>query len=1158
MKECDEGHLDKLIAEYEKAADRGEKLDPSEMTHGCPECFPDLLSYLENRQLVQGVTALRNGQDAAPRQLPDFGDFTKIRFEAEGGMGIVYRARQVSTGRDVALKLLHPGVLSDERELKRFQNEIELLSNNSHRAIISVYSAGKRDNQPYYCMTWAEGGSLKDHLGDFFGKPRRAVEVVAEVASAVDFLHTRGIQHRDLKPSNILLKDNSPFLCDFGLARRDNYLDGLSTSASHVGTLKYLAPEVLSGEVRGRWTLVDVYGLGAILRELLEGPRAAGSVVQTDGQLRPDLRRGCEQQVFPRQSYRVAGALDCNLKAVLDRCLHNNPDDRYKTAAEVAADLNRWLDGYPVQARKVGPIEWSRMWITRRPMEHGLLLALGVICIAILVGGVASYVQYSRRLAQTNRQLGDTLTQLQQKNAEAEAARHQAQRRALVSEIRVAHSLSNSGEGSEARALINGRPLRDLGPEPGLDFALNLLDRFSRDVHRREPSDRQKAPLNGRIDVAMLAGDIKPVGPIAAVGPGGTLAIAAENRCIFLVDAASGHIERRLVGHEGRVLGLSSSADGSALACADDSGHASVWSLRSVSQNYSELVRLPHKKLKCVAISDDGSVLATGGEDQRIYVWNLRAENGSGPIPATLTDSGPISALSFSHDGKHLASCTIESLGVRVWSSDAKDTWNPKPRAKLGQVKVKAITFDPKRGEFVVGSDDGSLWHIAPTGKGSERRHTYDTGSVRCLGISLDGSLVATGLDREVRVRSGPDGRELFEVQAVSAPVVGVAFPGKHLLAVSCLDGSVKVWNRHHWRLISRCGASSGPVCGLAFSSDGKRLLAAAEFDSGKVRDKSVPFITTEWYPTAQPDSNVATWDVSTGEIAAPTLRNQPAVSPRGMAASSDHRLIVVGYADGALAVWRPDQSSDPVLRFSVSTRSQFNASVFAATQRFSVPMNPRFPDTVQGIALSRDGSLAAVMIGDGSAWLWSTVTGWMIDTNPKLGNKVTALAIAPDGQSIAFCDKDHVKIRHVASTRVGSEIDYGALGATCLAYDPAGSRLAIGTNTGRVRLCLFGKEDRLRTLPGHAFSVRALAFHPSGRLLATGGADGTIRLWDLGEPDSSPMLELATLQDHHGPVNSLAFSPDGSTLASGGGTPGGQGELFLWRGSPPPDPSSP
>jgi serine/threonine-protein kinase len=332
----------------------------------------------------EGAVPADGDEAELPRgtQVRYFGDYELRRVLGRGGMGVVYQAKQLSLNRPVALKMIRAGLWAGDDEVRRFRNEAEAVANLDHPRIVTIHEVGQFEGRHYFSMRLVEGPSLEKVLERYAADPRKAAHLVAEVARAVHHAHQRGILHRDLKPSNILLDgEGRPHVTDFGLARRLEGDGSLSASGSIVGTPQYMSPEQASGSRRAITTATDVYGLGAILYAMLTGraPFQADSVLETLEQVRD---RAPEP---PSQLNRRVGR---DLETICLKCLEKDPRRRYDSAAALAADLERYLAGEPILARRTGLAERAAKWARRRPAIAALLGLVAVVA-ALGVAGIA-------------------------------------------------------------------------------------------------------------------------------------------------------------------------------------------------------------------------------------------------------------------------------------------------------------------------------------------------------------------------------------------------------------------------------------------------------------------------------------------------------------------------------------------------------------------------------------------------------------------------------------------------------------------------------------------------------------------------------------------------------------------------------------------------
>jgi tetratricopeptide (TPR) repeat protein len=409
-----------------------------------------------------GATYSTQGQPGTIEGLPPgsavryFGDYEILQELGRGGMGVVYRARQVSLSRPVALKMIRAGLLAGEGELRRFQNEAEAVALLDHPGIVPVYEVGKHDGQSYFTMKLVEGGNLADRLGVYVADPHAAATLLAEAANAVHHAHVRGILHRDLKPANILVDvQGKPHVTDFGLAKRLGEVDELTLSGAVLGTPSYMAPEQSAGRRGSVTTATDVYGLGAVLYALLAGqpPFGGDSVLETLERVR---------QNPPTAPSRFNAKLPTDLEVICLKCLEKDPKRRYASAQELALDLNRWIRGEPIRARPISSATRAWMWCKRKPALAGLSAALA----AALVGGVIGIAwQWREALYQRNEAVA-----ARDKALREEAAARKAETGARQARDAARTALAQSEESrKEAEAVSNFMVDALKKPDPAVD-----------------------------------------------------------------------------------------------------------------------------------------------------------------------------------------------------------------------------------------------------------------------------------------------------------------------------------------------------------------------------------------------------------------------------------------------------------------------------------------------------------------------------------------------------------------------------------------------------------------------------------------------------------------------------------------------------------------
>lgn len=333
-----------------------------------------------------------NSAVQAALNLPGLLDYEIIEEIARGGMGVVYRARQRSLNRIVAVKMILAGQLSGDRDVQRFRSEAEAVANLNHPNIVSIYEVGETGGQHFFSMQFVDGYSLAEMLR--FGplSAKDAAECVRTIAEAVEYAHGKGILHRDLKPSNVLLDTaRVPHLTDFGVAKRLQCDSQMTATGAIIGTPSYMPPEQASGNSDiGR--TADVYSLGAVLYELLTGRPPFNAEKPTEVLLQV-LN---SEPISPRI---LNPTIPADLSTICLKCLEKPSARRYPTARALASDLGRWLQGQPIDARPVGRIERIWRWCKRSPVVAGLAALLVFVILGAFVGVTSQWLVAQSALA---------------------------------------------------------------------------------------------------------------------------------------------------------------------------------------------------------------------------------------------------------------------------------------------------------------------------------------------------------------------------------------------------------------------------------------------------------------------------------------------------------------------------------------------------------------------------------------------------------------------------------------------------------------------------------------------------------------------------------------------------------------------------------------
>jgi WD40 repeat protein len=1128
--------LIELDAYYRRRS--GETPSPADYRERFPDVRPDWLAATTapadaTPTGAWGSTAFDSPGPAVGR----FGDFELLGEIARGGMGVVYRARQLSLDRVVALKMVRSGEFAGPAEVRRFRQEAGAAADLDHPGIVPIYEVGEHRGQHYFTMRLVEGGSLAERMDEFAVPAARdraaarrrqaaATGLIAAVARAVHHAHQRGILHRDLKPANILLQMRNaecgmrneeaafdsafriphsafPMVTDFGLARRLGTDGGLTATGAVLGTPSYMAPEQTGGR-KDVTTAADVYGLGAVLYELLTGraPFRGPDVLDTLRQVRE-----CE----PAHPRAVCPLVDRDLETVCLKCLAKEPARRYPSAAELADDLDRWGKGEPISARPTTATERAAKWVRRNPAGAGLAV-VSVFALAAVVGAtvalaynaelteakgraesaattltdtVAKLDQANNALSATNGELDAALAQATRERAtadrlrgESDARGEQLDRVLYGLQFQTAARLWRENHRERAAALLSGRgPVRgDSRAAAGVEWQLLGIRPVSRtevgtvwgdvELGRHTPSTSQAA------EVQSVAFD-----PI-----GGRLAVVEWTRGIAVYDSATGAFVSPALtpptwAAPAAVLGVF--------------GAAPVRDAEMDVRTY------------CTGVAvTPTAVVAACPAVRTWYVWPTRPSLAARVFYAG-ADGPAVAAWTVSRDGRRLA-VAFGDGAARVWSLD---TGEPVARITGGPPAPSCIALSPDGTRLVYGGRSPRLWEL-----GDDRPAV---------------AFPASAEDGWKSVAFTPDGTSLV-----------------------CTDGSnIQVWDAATRTRRVQIATPSDPVRAVP-SADGNLVLAV---------DRS---------------NGVSCWDISGHPLGVMLPENTPVydVSAVGhtlrVATGGSDRVVRIVEAEiGAQAV-RELALPSPVRWLTLSRDGKQAATVTAAGEVciWDLPSGRKHLIKTSGFsqnrpAFSPDGRYLAIGVSAGVE-LYDLKT----DRPEKLlnqggtGSQKFVAAFSPDGRWVAVGGQNRVFVWDVREGKLAHTFVGPGNWTVSLAFSPDGRRLAAGGGT--VRRPAGGVVWDLATgqpvcqLPAHRDGLYGLAWSPDGQTIATGsgvyiaeGGFGAVKLWDA----ATGRLRL-DLKGHAECVWAVAFSPDGRRLASAAGQYSaakgarpGDGEVKIW-----------
>lgn len=317
-----------------------------------------------------------------------FGDYEILEKLGHGGMGIVFKARQLSLNRLVALKMIRSGVFASQEEINRFRIDANAAAKLEHPNLVSIYEFGTFEGHYFFAMQYIEGADLASFLGkssrgtgstdkhpNAGWAPRKAAKLLLKIARAVFHVHQQGIIHRDLKPANILIDgDGEPYITDFGLAKHLDSHENLTKEFQVIGTPHYMSPEQARGDLERTGTLTDVYSLGAILFHLIAGqpPHVANGPYEI-------IKQVIDQDVPLLGQFNPK--IDLDIQTICQKCLQKNPEDRIQSAQELADEIQRFLTGLPIRSRSVSRTEYVWRMAKRNPIVSSLILSTSIVLV---------------------------------------------------------------------------------------------------------------------------------------------------------------------------------------------------------------------------------------------------------------------------------------------------------------------------------------------------------------------------------------------------------------------------------------------------------------------------------------------------------------------------------------------------------------------------------------------------------------------------------------------------------------------------------------------------------------------------------------------------------------------------------------------------------
>jgi WD40 repeat protein/Flp pilus assembly protein TadD len=957
-----------------------------------------------------------------------------------GGMGVVYKARQRSLNRLVALKMVLAGAQADPQQLDRFRAEAEAVARLQHPNIVQIYEISAFDGCPFFSLEYVDGGTLAQKLNGAPQSPRLAAQFVRLLALAIHSAHQKGIIHRDLKPSNVLLATPAehisgtdslhaetqaalrlygiPKITDFGLAKHLDVQSQTRTGAI-IGTPSYMAPEQAEGRTHAIGPATDVYALGTLLYEMLTGrpPFEGESSLNTIQQLLT------QDPISPSQIHRKVPR---DLEIICLKCLEKDPGRRYSSAEDLAEDLHCFLRGEPIEARPMGWWGRSVKWVRRHPTRATFVAVLSLATLVLLVVGAVYHIRLEGAYA-----------------AEQKSAR-ESRENLIRLHVTEGVTAMNDGDGftallwfTEALRLDLDTAERERAHRERIAAVLHGLPRLTSIwVHDGSVNDSRFSPDGSRV---LTAGDdgkahlwdsetgesaapaLTHAGPVLRAifsRDGSRIATASRDSTARVWDATTGKPVTPPLTHDGPVRWVDFSPDGRQLLTVAGSA-ARLWDASTGERLPGELRH--DDAVTQARFSPDGRQIATAGEDGLVYFWDAASRRRSRRV---LTHDRAVCCLAFSPDGKHLATGSADRM-ARIWDLSSGDSVGPPLRHRAA---LTCVVFAPFGHRLLTAAEDGValIWRVRDGERLVDPLQHHS--AIRSAVFSPDGCRVATGSD----------------------------------------DNTARVWSATTGTPLTPLLRGKGGINQAVFSADGRRLVTASD------------------------DGTARVWDI-VGRQQAVVLDESTRFRRRA------DRLLRVAAADISAPAEEPPGLVSPDGRFRLKIGEDNTARVYDA--QTGAPVSPPLAhrNAVTSAAFSPDGRRVVTTSADQTARVWDAANGAPISPPLRHASTVMYAAFSPDGDRVVTASDDNTA-RIWDAERGTLLVPPLKHEGTVLwaAFDSEGRRVATAGRDKTARVWNATTGQPLSPPLQHPWAVQRVRFTDEGHHLLTSGSSGMVWSWEL------------------------------------------------------------